>query len=152
MKAYEPRKRLFFERFPWARFETEWNTDKCVSSIPPPQKCRIGTVYCNAFFFLSWSEQKWQTCYNLFRLHFPLKDLIWVILSRCRICDSRVQWISTPVRWLTATHTPQNIRFICAEEPCWCTTHAKMIITQITAIADFKRKWRQRGNTYGLQL
>ncbi len=25
---------LFLERLPWARFETEWNTDKCVSSIP----------------------------------------------------------------------------------------------------------------------
>ncbi len=28
---------LFLERLPQARFETEWNTDKCVSSIPQHQ-------------------------------------------------------------------------------------------------------------------
>ncbi len=38
LKAYEPRKRLFLERFPWARFETEWNMDKCVSSPRIRQK------------------------------------------------------------------------------------------------------------------
>ncbi len=34
---------MFLERFPWARFETEWNMDKCILSIlssqePPPPR------------------------------------------------------------------------------------------------------------------
>ncbi len=106
----------------------------------------IGSVmYCNCFFFLRLSDQKWKTCY-LFRWHFPVKILIWVIIPRRRICDSEVQWMSTPVRWLTATHTPQNIRLIHAEEPCRCTNHVKMIIPQITAIAGFTQRLWQRQN------
>ncbi len=38
------------------------------------------TIYCNAFF-LSWSEQMWQTCY-LFRWQYTVKILIWVIYSK----------------------------------------------------------------------
>ncbi len=33
LKAYRE-EILFLERLPRARFETEWNIDKCVSSIP----------------------------------------------------------------------------------------------------------------------
>ncbi len=73
----------------------------------------------------------------LFRWQYLVKILICVILPRRRICDSEVQWISTSVRWLTATH--QNIRFIRAEKPCQCATHVKKIILQITAIAGFNR-------------
>ncbi len=61
-------------------------------------------------------EQTWQTCY-LFRWQYMVKILIWVIYSKtqARICDCEVQQTSTPLRWLTATHSPQNIRFIRAE-------------------------------------
>ncbi len=45
-KHNEQEEMLFLERFPWARFEMEWNTDKCVSFIATlPQKSRIGSDY-----------------------------------------------------------------------------------------------------------
>uniref|UniRef100_A0A673JXZ9 Lymphocyte antigen 75 n=1 Tax=Sinocyclocheilus rhinocerous TaxID=307959 RepID=A0A673JXZ9_9TELE len=46
------------------------------------------------------------------------------------------------LNYCPALHTPQNIRFIRAEEPCRCSTHVKMIIPQITAIAGFKQRSR----------
>ncbi len=60
--------------------------------------------------------------------------------------------LSTPVRWLTATHTPQNIRFIRAgavptHNPRKQDNSAKKLHFQV-----FKQGWRQRGKTYGLQL
>ncbi len=50
----------------------------------------------------------------LFRWQYMVKILILVIYSKTqdKICDCYVQWISTPVQWLTATHTLRNIRFI----------------------------------------
>jgi len=41
-----------------------------------------------------------------------------------------------------------NIVFIHAV-PCRSTTHVKLRIPQITAIADFKQRWQQRGKTVG---
>ncbi len=70
--------------------------------------------------------------------------------------DYRGPWLggalSTPVRWLTATHTPQNIRFIRAgavptHNPRKQDNSAKKLQFQV-----FKQGWRQRGKTYGLQL
>jgi len=42
-----------------------------------------------------------------------------------------------------------NIVFISAVlcRGCWSTTHVKLIILQMTAIADFKQRWQQRGKT-----
>ncbi len=109
----------------------------------------IGSViYCNAFSLI-WSEQKWQTCY-LFRWQYPVKILIWAIFQRYRLESVILKLCEYPHRWLTATH--QNIRFICTEEPCQCTTHVKKITPQITAIEGFKQRWWQRGKTYGLHL
>ncbi len=44
-----------------------------------------------------------------------MKTLIWVIYSRCRLESVIAKYSIHPqVLWLTFTHTPQNIRFICA--------------------------------------
>ncbi len=58
--------------------------------------------------------------------------------------------ISTPVRWLTATHSPQNIRFICAGARAGAQTHARKIIPLHSCNCRFSNRdgWDQRGKTY----
>ena len=100
----------------------------------------ISMIYCNAFFPLV--GQNKSGCYLLVQRTFSGVVNYYVgHTSRSRICDLRMP-VSTP----TAARSPQNIGFVRAV-PCRGTTHVKLIIPRITAIADFEQRWRQRGKT-----
>ncbi len=69
-------------------------------------------IYCTVFFPSVGQNKRGRLVTYLYRWQYMVKILIWVIYSKNRICDSEVQWISSPVRWLTVTHWPQNIKLI----------------------------------------
>jgi len=58
-----------------------------------------GGSFEGSFFSVGQNKSGWYVTY-LFRWHFPVKLIILVVLSRCSIGNSEVQY--PPVRWLTA--------------------------------------------------
>jgi len=95
---------------------------------------------------LQCQNQNKSGCYLLFRWYFPVKIIMLVILPKRVICDCESS--TTPA--VTDRHTlSSNIVFIRAVpcQGCQGTTRVKLIITRLTAIADFKQRCRQRGKT-----
>jgi len=100
----------------------------------------ISAIYCNVR-----TRTKVDVTY-FFRWYFPVKIIMLVILPKRVICDCESS--TTPA--VTDRHTlSSNIVFISAVpcQGCQGTTRVKLIITRLTAIADFKQRWRQRGKT-----
>ncbi len=80
-------------------------------------------IYCNAFF-LSWSEQTWQTCYLLVQMTiYGENSYLGHIFQDVGLNLWFLSTVSAPVRWLT--HILRKTLDSSALEPCRSTTPRK---------------------------
>jgi len=106
----------------------------------------IHVIYCNISI-----RTKVDVTY-LFRLHFPVKMILLVILPKKKtvILNDIIHTVNDPQRhsdW--KQHSPQTLDSFVS---CRSTTHIKLIIPQMTAIADFEQRWQQRGKNMQIIL